>query len=296
MIRFLLVLGCTVASLLAQGKKSDPPLVIPDSVQMHEGVTYATVNGKALKLDLFVPKAGAGPFPAVVYVHGGGWSGGTRTQFHRHAAHMAAKGFVGACVQYRLSGEAIYPAALHDVKAAVRWLRANAKQHRVRTDRIGAAGGSAGGHLVALLGVTNDNPAYEGTVGVTGPSSAVQAVAGFNPALDMVGFGKQRAGNATASTSRFLGKTYDVDPEIYRIASPIAQANAKAPPTLLLHGDADTTVPHQQSVEFQKALRSKGVKAELVTAPGAGHGFFNRPPWFEPMLRHMDEFFSKTLR
>lgn len=288
-----LVLTACVSSLSAQ--PADPPFRLPANVEMKKDVVYATIGSRPLVADLFLPRDGAGPFPAVVYVHGGGWSAGNKAAFHRQAAFMAEKGFVGACIQYRLSGEAQYPAQIYDVKAAVRWLRANARQYKIRTDRIGAAGGSAGGHLVALLGVTNNNPAYEGSEGVTGQSSAVQAVAAFNPAVDLVSFGKSRPSSATNALYKLLGKTFDEAPELYRQASPLEQVTGKAPPFLFLHGTADATVPHQQSVDMQKALLKVGVPAEIMDSPGAKHGFFNRPPWFEPTLHRMEEFFEKTL-
>ncbi|MBI3684088.1 MAG: prolyl oligopeptidase family serine peptidase, partial [Acidobacteria bacterium] len=171
----------------------------------------------------------------------------------------------------------------------------NAKQYGVRTNRIGAAGGSAGGHLVALLGVTAGKPAYEGDVGVKGPSTAVQAVAAFNPAVDMVSFGKSAPNNAQNSVVRFLGKTYAEDAELWKRASPLEQVHSKAPPFLFLHGTGDTTVPYAQSERMMEALKRAGVSAEMMSAPDAAHGFFNRPPWFEPTLKRMEEFFLRTL-
>ncbi|MDX1979671.1 MAG: alpha/beta hydrolase [Bryobacteraceae bacterium] len=282
-----LMLFATFASLcLAQQKKAapkmDPPLQIPANVEVRRDLVYTKIGARELHLDLYLPKSGSGSFPAVVYVHGGGWSGGNKSAFSRQAAHMAAKGFVGACVEYRLSGEAQYPAALDDVKAAIRWMRANAATYRVRPDRIGAAGGSAGGHLVALAGVTGKG------------DTAVQAVAAFNPAVDFLDFGK-RAGNGQNSVSKFLGKTYTEDPKLWESASPLAQVHKNAPPFLFLHGTADPTVPYKQSTDMQAALQKLGVKAELFSAPDAVHGFFNRPPWFEPTLRRMEQFFFETL-
>jgi acetyl esterase/lipase len=285
-----------VSFFRTNAQTTDPPFRLPPNVEMQTDIVYAQIGDRALVLDLFLPKEGAGPFPAVIYVHGGGWSGGNKRAFHRQAAHMATHGIAGVCVQYRLSGEARYPAAIHDVKAAVRWMRANARQYKLRSDRIGAAGGSAGGHLVALLGVTGDHPAYEGNVGVTGQSTRVHAVAAFNPAVDIVSFGRQAGGNRDNPVAKFLAKLYSEAPELYRQASPLEQVSAKSPPFLFLHGTGDTTVPHQQSADMHHALEKVGVSSELMSAPGAAHGFFNRPPWFDPTLERMQEFFLKTLR
>lgn len=287
------LLAFAVTELSAQ---QVPPFELPPNVELNRDVVYATIGTRQLLLDLFLPRQGAGPFPAVVYIHGGGWSGGNKNAFQRQAAYMATKGFVGACIQYRLSGEAQYPAALHDAKAAVRWLRANAKEYKIRVDRIGAAGGSAGGHLAALLGTTGDDPAYEGSVGVTGQSSRVQAVAAFNPAVDLVSLAQpQPAKAAGSSLTQFFGKTYREDPDLYARASPLQLVTSKAPPFLFLHGDADTTVPYQESVDMRKALLAAGVKAEIMTAEGATHTFFNRPPWYELTLQRMEQFFVHTL-
>jgi acetyl esterase/lipase len=281
--------------MLPLAAQQNPPFVVPEGVSITPDVVYAAIGSRQMHLDLYLPKNGAGQFPAVVYIHGGGWSGGNRTAFRRQAAYLATKGYAGACIEYRLSGEAKYPAALYDSKAAVRWLRANAAKYHINPDRIAAAGGSAGGHLVALLGTTADMPAYEGDEGVTGVSSRVSAVAAFNPAVDLVDFGK-RAGGGQNSVNVFLGATYEENPQLWQSASPSYQVSAKAAPFLFLHGDADTTVPYQQSIAMMEKLKAAGVRAEILTAPRAKHGFFNAPPFYEPTLKRMEKFFDSILR
>jgi acetyl esterase/lipase len=280
--------------LLAQ---QNPPYVQPPGVDVQSDIVYASIGDRQMHLDLYLPKTpAAAPMPAVVYIFGGGWVKGSKIAFRRQAAYMATKGYAGACIEYRLSGEAKYPAAIYDSKAAVRWVRANAKKYNIDPDRIAAAGGSAGGHLALLLGTTADNPAYDTNEGVTGVSSRVAAVAGFNPAVDLVDFGKRMEANSNNSVVQFLGGSYKDKSELWHAASPTFQVNAKSAPSLFLHGDADTTVPYQQSVEMIQKLKAAGVRAELFTAPGAKHGFFNSPPWYEPTLQRMEEFFDALLK
>ncbi|MEK7409379.1 MAG: alpha/beta hydrolase [Acidobacteriota bacterium] len=296
MTRLAIVLGPLLGAMLA-AQQQEPPFRLPEGVEMKTDLVYARYGQREMHLDLFLPKAGAGPFPAVVYIHGGGWRGGNKGAFRRQAAHMATQGFVGACIEYRLSGEAKYPAAVHDAKAAVRWLRANAAAWRIRPDRIGAAGGSAGGHLVALLGATHAMRELEGEGGNPGQSSRVQAVAPFNPALDLEGLvrGNPQA-PATSPLALFLGFSYAERPDLYRQASPVAHVSKASAPFLFLHGTDDKTTPYEHSVAMMKKLQAAGVHAEIFTAEGAGHGFFNRPPWFEPTLKRMEAFFTRLLK
>ncbi len=266
-------------ALLAQ-PRALTPANLPPGVEMTPNVVYAAIGNRELHADLFLPRGGAGPFPAVVYIHGGGWSGGNKNAFHRQAAHMATKGFAGLTIEYRLSGEATYPAALDDSKAAVKWLKDHASKYRVNASKIGAAGGSAGGHLVAMLGTAR----------------LVQAVAAFNPAVDLVMFGKRVPDSAANSVYKFLGATYAEKPELWAEASPALHAGKDCPPFLFLHGTSDRTVPYAQSVDMMNKLKAAGVRAELFTAEGSGHGFFNGPPWFDPALKRMEEFFSSVFR
>ncbi|MBK7926949.1 MAG: alpha/beta hydrolase [Bryobacterales bacterium] len=293
--RLLLLLLPALLPTLLLAQRQDPPFSLPESVELRRNLVYARYGQRELKADLYLPKSGPGPFPAVVYVHGGGWKNGSKTAFSRHAAHMATRGYAGLCIEYRLSGEATFPAALHDVKAAVRYLRAQAASLRLDSSRIGAAGGSAGGHLVALLGVSPQRPEWEGDGGNPTHSSAVQAVAAFNPAVDLVAFGTLRSNDANNSVAAFLGAPFTAKPDLWKDATPITHAGKHSPPFLFLHGDADTTVPIAQSQKMLDTLKAAGIRAEILVAPGAGHGFFNRPPWFEPTLRRMAEFFDATL-
>jgi dipeptidyl aminopeptidase/acylaminoacyl peptidase len=132
---------------------------------------------------------------------------------------------------------------------------------------------------------------------VTGVSSKVAAVAAFNPAMDLVDAATHPGeGGADQAITAYLGATYQEKPQLWKAASPTYQVSAKSAPFLFLHGDADTTVPYQQSVDMMKKLQAVGVRAEIFTAPGAKHAFFNNPPWFEPTLKRMEEFFDAVLR
>ena len=260
---------------------AEPPFVLPEGVELRAGVVYGTALGQDWLLDLFLPggRASAGQKgPAAVYVHGGGWRGGTRQQFWRQAAHMAARGFVGACVQYPLVPHT-YPRQLELPQAAVRWLRRQATELSIDPQRIGAVGGSAGGHLVALLGSLE--------AAEDGVDSQVQAVVAFNGVFDLTAL----AGHAESAVSAMLGGNIS----LAREASPHWRATSNTAPTLLLHGDADTTVPYEQSVNYQRRLTELGVRCELYTEPGAAHGFFNRSPSFERTVPVMERFLVETL-
>lgn len=283
-----LLLAQAAAALAQPAARESPPL--PDGVELRKDLVYGRGGDRDLKLDLYLPKQGDGPHPAVVFIHGGGWAKGTKRAFARQAAYLAGKGYVGACIEYRLSGEAPFPAAVEDCKAAVRFLRANATRYQIDPDRIAAAGGSAGGHLAALLGVSRPADGLEGTGGHQDQSSRVQAVVAFNGIFDLVDAGR----GAHKSVIAFLGGSEEEKPEAYRKASPLRYDLAGAPPFLFLHGTADQTVPISQARRMAEALRAAGATADLDKTEGAGHGFFNRPPHYEPTLKRMETFLDAT--
>lgn len=273
------VLFAVLAATL--GAQSPAPFTLPDGVDWRRDIIYSRpAPGRELKADLFLPESGSGPWPAIVFIHGGGWRNGNKQAFRRQAAHLATRGFVGLCIEYRLSGEAKWPAAYDDAQAAVKYLRDNFRALRVDPNRIAAAGGSAGGHLAALLG--------------TNPNLRLIAVAAFNPALDLITLGGDAQG-ARNSIIDFLGSRYPDAPDLWIAASPARQVSARSAKFLFLHGTKDETVPYSQSIQMAEALRKLGVTAELFTAEGAGHGFFNRDPWFAPTLERMQTFFETYL-
>jgi len=287
-----LLYALLVATPLAA--QENPPFHLPDTVELKPDIVYAQYGSRAMHLDLYLPRQGAA-LPAVVWVHGGGWSGGDKTRFRRQAALLAAHGIAGACIEYRLSGEVTFPAAIYDVKASVRWLRANAAKYRINPGRIGAAGGSAGGHLVALLGASPTIAEFEGAGGNPGVSSKVMAVAPIYPVTDFVPAGKNNP-SAANSIAKFLGATYAENPGIWVKASPVTYITKDAPPFFFLHGDEDKLVDYHQSTEMAAKLKAAGVEAEIFIAKGAGHGFANGPQWFQPALDRIQAFFARTLK
>ncbi|MBI1355919.1 MAG: alpha/beta hydrolase fold domain-containing protein [Acidobacteria bacterium] len=294
--RTFLAALAAAGALPGQGQQQDPPFRLPSSVRLDKDQVYASPGGRDLHLDLFRPRSGGGPFPAIVFVHGGGWRSGSRTQFHRQAAHMATKGFVGACIEYRLSGEEKWPACIDDCKASVRWFWENQYRLNVNPRRIGAAGGSAGGHLAALMGTTQRRDSFGSHMEHPGPSSKVSAVAAFNGVFDVTALAEAIPGHVERYFVPLFGATPEQNPSVYREASPATYVGKSTPPFLLLHGTADTTVPYEQAVAFEKLMKADGCDVELFTAEGAGHGFFNAPPWYDKTLAAMEAFFVRTLK
>jgi len=261
------------------------------AASVETGLVYGNGGGRALHLDLYRPSGGGeGPFPAVVFIHGGGWRAGNPGQFSRQAMYLATQGYVCASIEYRLSGEAQFPAAIEDCKCAMRWMRAvGAKEFKVDPERVAVAGSSAGGHLALLVGTSGGVTELEGNGGWAGYSSRAQLVVAFNPACEFVGFENE-------SVKAFLGGSSQESPDAYRRATPATWLDKSDPPMLILHGDADTVVPYVQPKRFVEALKAAGVEAELYTEKGTGHTWYSQPPYFTPTTLVLKGFLDRHFK
>jgi acetyl esterase/lipase len=255
------------SSAIAEAITADP--ATPSDLEL--GIVYGTGGGKPLLLDLAQPPLPRKqPRPAVVFIHGGAWSGADRTNGHPIIRLLAANGFVAVSIDYRLSGQAAFPAQLEDGKCAVRFLRAQAQQYHLDPKRIGVAGGSAGGHLAALVGLTPRTAGLEGSGGWDDTSSQVSAVADLYGISDLAALFDEKT--LVDATKKLMRTTPQENPERYRQASPLALVSAAAPPFYLAHGDRDTTVPFSHSQKLADALQAKKVEATLRVMTGQGHG------------------------
>jgi acetyl esterase/lipase len=261
--------------------KADVPQPPPGVV--HEpDLTYGEKTG--LRLDLAYLKERKGPSPAVLVIHGGCWQeiGGNRKSCLPIAFQLAQGGFVVATVSNRRASDAPFPAQLHDVKCAVRWLRAQAGKYAIDPDRIAALGYSSGGHLASLLGTTPDNSGLEGDGGHAGHSSRAQAVVNCYGPTDLARLYDHYEHGPCSALQREIGKsvlqtllggTPQGAARQCAQASPITHVSKDAAPTLLIHGTADELVPLDQSQRFAAALKKAGVKVELLPLDKAGHAF-----------------------
>ncbi|QEE60277.1 alpha/beta hydrolase [Salinibacterium sp. dk2585] len=243
-------------------------------------LVYASTPQRDVTLDLYVPDDGAPQHPLFIYLHGGGWKvGDKRDDVEGRMLPLVARGFVVASASYRLSGDALHPAAVHDVKAAVRWLRANASEYRIDPSRIGLGGASAGGHLASLAALSNGDPELEGIVGEhLDQSSSVGAVVAWYPPTDLVmssfrsPFEARNLPEPSASGYLRLETVASDDRDlVLRAASPRWRAHRDAPPHLLLHGDRDAVVPLEHSRALHDALVGLGATSALHVVGGAGH-------------------------
>lgn len=253
---------------------------VPETVEVVRDVVFATAPGKDdkkidLKMDCAYLKQSDGkPMPVIIYIHGGGWSGGSRNMGMPFTIAFAQGGYFACTIDYRLSGEAIFPAQVSDVKSAVRFIRANAEKLGIDPQRIGVWGHSAGGHLSAMLGVTGDVKDLEGDVGEKTGSSAVQAVVDVSGPTDLVRIAP--LGNGGPMVSQFLGGSVREKEDVAKKASPVTYVDAKDAPFLIIQGGADNLVPTEQAEIMRDALKKANVEVEYLFVPEAGHGVLDR--------------------
>lgn len=266
---------------------------ITDQIESHPDLTYARYGDRELQLDLFRPKYVTKPLPAIVCIHGGGWQSGNRLNHGHLAKALAARGFVAVSISYRLSGEATFPAQIHDAKAAVRWLRANAKQWGIDPDAIGATGLSAGGNLTALLATSGGVDSLEGEGGNANFSSAIQAAAPMGAQSDFTSERNREISKTADIWQKFLGGSQEDVPETYQLASPRSHLDAKDPPTIFITGEFDDASTHAD--EFRRDCMALGISSELFVIPGAPHPFLTKQSFFDIAIDRLDAFFSLHL-
>lgn len=263
--------ACLNVSATAQQVR--PPL--PPGAQAHRDLAYVTSGHERHRLDLFLPAQSGTPLPLIIWVHGGGWQNGSKENCPLLRGGYLEKGYAVASINYRLSQHAVFPAQIEDCRAAIRWLRAHAKEYGLDPSRFGAWGSSAGGHLVALLGTSGDVTDFD--VGAHfDQSSRVQAVCDYYGPTDFIALAKSRDANRPATSlspeSLLIGGFVLDHPEKVSRANPITYLTPDDPPFLIIHGDADFVVPHTQSILLFEAMKKTGLDVRFHTILGAAHG------------------------
>ncbi len=266
-----------------------------DSVKVEMNRVYDSVNGHALKLDVFSPAFGKKKkkHPAILIIHGGGWRSGDKSMHHALAHALAKRGYVCITPEYRLSTEALYPAALHDLKTAMRWMRAHACELRIDTFHLVALGHSAGGQLAALMGATNGKPEFEGNGGWLPHRSEVQAVVDIDGVLAFIhpesGEGDDK--NRVSAGTWWFGYTTKERPDIWQQASALTHVGPAFPPFLFLASSVDRM--HAGRDDLIRQLNQYGIYAEQYTFDGAPHSFPLFHPWFNPLVEKIDSFLRR---
>ena len=296
LIGIIVALGTSALVQAADEPKPEPQQpaaksVLPADPQIHHDLEYIAGGHARNKLDLYLPAKADNPLPVIVWIHGGGWSAGGKEGCP--AVPLVAKGYAVASINYRFSQHALFPAQIEDCKAAIRWLRANAKKYNLDTDHIGAWGASAGGHLVALLGTTGNVKELEGNGGNLDQSSRVQcAIDWFGP-TDFAKMGG-RQDKPDSPMAQLVGGPVRDRAELGTKASPITYVGKDSAPFLIMHGEDDKLVLMNQSELLDEALRKAGVESTLVRIPKDGHG---GPGFTTPETqKRIEEFFEKHLK
>jgi acetyl esterase/lipase len=262
----------------------------------HRDLEYVPGGGERNMLDLYLPATALRPLPLLIWIHGGGWAFGLKEICP--AAVFIQRGYAIASINYRLSGQAVFPAQIIDCKAAVRWLRKHAGEFNLDPERFGAWGPSAGGHLAALLGTSAHLGEWDAGKG-GGVSSRVQAVCDCFGPTDLLQMSAQSGPDCPhdhdapdSLESKLIGGALQENKEKAVRANPIRYITRDCAPFLIIHGDADTLVPLGQSIILHEALKAAGVESELRIIPGGGHGnsIFTTPEMFDVI----DAYFRKS--
>ncbi|MFZ6873790.1 alpha/beta hydrolase fold domain-containing protein [Undibacterium sp. Di27W] len=271
---------------------------LPANVQLLRDLPYVSREGKDLQLDLYLPVQNSPPDlparPALVLVHGGGWRSGTRDNLGALAIRLAERGYVCAAISYRLSAQARYPAAIHDVKAAVRWLRSQALLYHIKPDQIAVAGGSAGGQIAALVGVTNDMEKFD-LAAFSTVSSSVQAVINIDGLSDFTSEEARKyeddPSKKTSAAGAWLGGSYAEKTALWKEASPLTHVSKDTPPFLFISSAQKRfSLGREEMMGKMKAL---GIATKHVQLPDTPHSFWLFDPWLEPTVDAVSQFLEQ---
>ncbi len=268
-----------------------------DDIDVKKNITYCSVGNRNLMIDAFTPKQSSAKRIAVIMIHGGGWRSGNRMQHYPLAESLAHLGYVCFTPEYRLSTEALFPAGVYDIKAAIRWVKANASAYNIDTSKIVIAGFSAGGELAAFMATTGNMPLFDGYQCNTGISTHVNALIDIDGTLSFVhpesGEGIDSIGRISAGTYWF-GYNKTQNPGLWLVASPLTYVNSYTPPTLFLNSSVDRM--HAGRNDFIKVLDQYNIYSEVHRFDDAPHSFPLFYPWFDPMLQYMDNFLKKVFQ
>lgn len=281
------------ASRRADGRTQIPQATL-DSLNSKLNVTYAKYGDRTLEMDIYRPKGSWGQLPAVVCIHGGGWAKGNRANHGTIAKALAARGYVAATISYRLSGEAQFPAQIQDCKAAVRFLRANARKYGIDPRNIGAIGLSAGGHLTALLATANNVKELEGNGGNADYSSTIQAAIPMGAQTDFLSERTREISKTKEIWQKFLGGSMEQQTATYRLASPLHHLDKNDPPAWFITGETDDPSTHADA--FRTRMKQLGIHSDLTIIKDAPHPFLGKQIWFDETIETADKFFAKHLK
>lgn len=258
---------------------------------------YHNTGTRALQLDLFIPKTSPIPAPIVLLIHGGGWSSGNKEMTHPMATALCNAGFLCASVQYRLSPEAPYPAAVADLKQAIAWMRAHATSYNGNPNQIAVLGCSAGAQLSTLMGTTHQKPFYTTETDTRNGQFAVQAIVNLDGVLAFIhplsAEGADKPGKPSAAT-RWLGLHNSQNPQPWIEASPLTHADSLTPPTLFINSQHPRF--HAGRDEYLQILQSHGTYTRVYTLPNTPHTFWLFNPWFDPTTRYIEEFLRTVFK
>lgn len=267
------------------------------TVTEKRAITYHVIGKRKLKLDAFYPKSKvAGLRTAIMIIHGGGWRSGHRSQHYPLAEKLSELGYVCFTPEYRLSTEALFPAAIYDVKAAIRWIRKNAATYNIDTSRIVAMGFSAGGEMAAFLGTTGNMPLFEDNSGNLDMRSDINAVVDIDGTLSFIHpeTGEGDDSKRISAGTYWFGYSKKENPLLWEAASPLGYTSGKTPPTLFLNSSVARM--HAGREDYIKLLNEYHIYSEVHSFEDAPHSFCLFDPWFQPTVNYIDQFLKKIFQ
>jgi acetyl esterase/lipase len=266
-----------------------------DFVKQKNDIVYCSYGKRKMKMDVFFDVNAKKKQTAVIIIHGGGWRSGNRQQHHSMAQKLASLGYVCFTPEYRLSTEALFPAAIYDLKAAIRWIRENADRYNVNPNQIVALGFSAGGELAAFMGTTGNMPLFEGVVTNSDSLSQVNAVVDIDGTLSFVHPESSEGDDSKriSAGTYWFGYSKKENPKLWEAASPLSYVGATAPPTLFINSSVARM--HAGRDDYRKILSENGIYSEVHEFENSPHSFCLFNPWFDPTIQYIDGFLTKVL-